>query len=231
MGRRKTDSIVSSYLENVSGTVLEQYPKAIKTLIHGYSGIYALYKGERLYYIGLAGNLRIRLSTHLKDRHARKWDRFSVYLTTMADHVKPLESLILWVAMPPGNPVRGKLPRAANMTARTARLIREENADALTRLMGGKFARQRRKTKTQNQRGSLPLAGRVERRIALRADYKGKTYRATLRKDGQIGYAGRLYKSPFAATRAVPRRPGNGWHFWHYQKGRGNWVRLGEIRR
>src|SRR6266849_5764723 len=112
MAKQKTDSIVSAYLENDSGAVLERYPKITKDLIQGNSGVYALYKGERLYYIGLANNLRSRVKTHLKDRHSRKWDRFSVYLTTMREHIKPLESLMLRVAAPPGNRVRGKLPRA-----------------------------------------------------------------------------------------------------------------------
>jgi type I restriction-modification system DNA methylase subunit len=33
-------------------------------------GVYALYRGNRLYYVGLASNLRSRLNTHLRDRHA-----------------------------------------------------------------------------------------------------------------------------------------------------------------
>src|SRR5664279_3846266 len=76
MARRKVDSVVSAFLENISGTVLERYPRIIRALIQGRSGVYALYKGEKLYYIGLAGNLRGRVKTHLKDRHARRWDRF-----------------------------------------------------------------------------------------------------------------------------------------------------------
>src|SRR5258706_8443070 len=146
MPRQRTDSIVSAYLENVSGTILERHPKVIKELIHGHSGIYALYKGERLYYIGLASNLRSRVKTHLKDRHSRKWDRFSVYLTTLREHIKPLESLMLRVAVPTGNRVRGRLPRASNMSPQIVKMIRNENADAIARLMVGIVARMRRKT-------------------------------------------------------------------------------------
>ena len=231
MARRKSDSIVSAYLERVSGLVLERHPKVIGSLIQGRSGIYALYKGDRLYYIGLAGNLRSRVKMHLKDRHTRKWDRFSVYLTTLRDHIKPLESLMLRVALPAGNRVRGKLARAANMSSSIAKLIRDENADSLARLLGGNIARRRRRAKTRSRRGTLPLAGLSDRRIPLRAVSKGKTYRATLRKDGQIGYGGRLYSSPATVTKAVLRRPGNGWNFWRYRKGPRNWVRLRELKR
>jgi hypothetical protein len=230
MPRRKADSIVSSYLENISGAVFEQYPKIVRTLIHGSAGIYALYKGERLYYIGLASNLRNRMKTHLKDRHARKWDRFSVYLTTISDHIKPLESLILRVAMPPGNRVRGRLPRASSLANKLVEMVRNDDADSLARLMGGQFARKRRRSKTRKAKGSLALAGLVERRLPLRATYKGKTYHATLRKDGHIGYNGKLYSSPFGPTKAVIKRPGNGWKFWTFRKGRSNWVPLGDLR-
>jgi hypothetical protein len=67
--------------------------------------------------------------------------------------------------------------------------------------------------------------------MALRAVYKDKIYRATLRKDGQIGYGGRLYSSPTAAAKAVLRRQCNGWGFWRYRKGPKNWVRLRELKR
>jgi len=52
MASGKADSIVSAYLEHVSGALLERYPKVIRELIQGRSGIYALYKGEKIYYIG-----------------------------------------------------------------------------------------------------------------------------------------------------------------------------------
>lgn len=230
MPRRRPDAIVSAYLENLSGSVLERYPKIVRALIQGRSGIYALYKGDRLYYIGLASNLRGRVKMHLKDRHMRKWDRFSVYLTTITDHIKPLESLMLRVALPPGNRVKGSLPRAANMTATIVKMIRNDDADTLARLIGGNVARRRRKAKTRKTRGTLPLAGLVERRIRLRAIYKGKAYWANLRKDGQIGYAGRLYESPAAVTKVVLGRSGNGWRFWHYRKGRNTWVRLRDLK-
>jgi hypothetical protein len=230
MASRKGDSIVSAYLEHVSGALLARYPKVIRALIHGRSGIYALYKGDKIYYIGLAVNLRSRVKMHLRDRHTRKWDHFSVYLTTTSAHIKPLESLMLRVAMPSGNRGKGGLPRAANIYPTIVKMIRDEDADALARLMGGNVARRRRKAKTRKARGTVPLAGLVERRMALRAVYKGKTYRATLRKDGQIGYGGRLYESPAAATKVILGRPGNGWNFWHFRKGRSVWVRLRELK-
>ena len=117
------------------------------------------------------------------------------------------------------------------MYAKTVKMIRDDDADALARLMGGNVARRRRIVKTRKTRGSLPLAGLVDRRMALRGVYRAKTYRATLRKDGRIGYNGHLYESPTAAAKAIVGRVCNGWNFWHYRIGRNSWVPLKELRR
>lgn len=113
--RKKKDTIVHQYLERISGCVLDDYPGVIRRMFHGRSGVYALYKGDRLYYVGLANNLINRVKHHLKDRHRRKWDRFSVYITTGYEHIKPLESLVLRVTSPPGNHVSGRLVGAQNL--------------------------------------------------------------------------------------------------------------------
>ena len=75
------------------------------------------------------------------------------------------------------------------------------------------------------------LAGLVEKRVPLRAIYKGKTYKATLRRDGYISFAGKLYSSPSAAAKRLMKRQANGWSFWHYKAGARNWPELAELRR
>ena len=59
--RRQRPALVSAYLEGVSAKTLESYQDIIRDLIVREQGIYALYKGKRLYYVGLASNLRNRL--------------------------------------------------------------------------------------------------------------------------------------------------------------------------
>ena len=61
--------LVTQHLEGISWEVLEAYPEVIKSLIRRKAGVYALYKNDKLYYIGLAINLMGRLKQHLKDRH------------------------------------------------------------------------------------------------------------------------------------------------------------------
>src|SRR6266511_3304469 len=94
--------LVCQQLENVSSVVLEEYQDIIRHYIRGRNGVYALYKREKLYYVGLATNLRSRLKQHLRDRHGESWDRFSVYLTIGDSHLKEMESLLLRITHPTG---------------------------------------------------------------------------------------------------------------------------------
>jgi hypothetical protein len=79
--------LVTQYLETISGTALDKYQKVIRDYVKRRHGIYALYRRDRLYYVGLATNLRNRLNHHLKDKHKGRWDRFSVYLTIGDTHL------------------------------------------------------------------------------------------------------------------------------------------------
>lgn len=73
--RQSKDILVNEYLERVGGDVLESehFRSIVARMIKGHAGVYALYKDERLYYVGLATNLMARVKHHLRDRHARKW--------------------------------------------------------------------------------------------------------------------------------------------------------------
>jgi hypothetical protein len=41
---------------------------------------------------------------------------------------------------------------------------------------------------------------------------------------------GKLYGSPSAAASAIGKRAINGWSFWHYERGPGDWVPIDELR-
>lgn len=80
-------------------------------------GIYALYKGEKLYYIGLSkSSLRHRLRQHATiDRHKGKWDNFSFYQIGKTKYIKDIESLLLRIAHAPGNMVGGRFHKKYNL--------------------------------------------------------------------------------------------------------------------
>jgi hypothetical protein len=231
MKKAAHNGIVDEFLERVSWRALEDYRANVKSMIHGHAGVYALYKAEKLYYVGLARNLMSRVNQHLKDRHKSKWDNFSVYLTSDGDHIRPLESLVLRIVNPDGNRVVGKLRGAKDLVRELKRDMSSADANKRAILLGGKHLRQRRRTKTKDESGTRVLAGLVPRRMPLRADYKGETYRAMLRKNGTIQFGGVLYDAPSAAAIAIVKRNANGWNFWHYRVGRNNWVPLRELRR
>lgn len=130
--RRQEKCLVVEYIENISRTAIKRYPEIITEYARRKSGVYALYKGVGLYYVGLAKNLKSRLHGHLTDRHAEAWDRFSVYLTRGDEHIKELESLVLRIASPKGNRVAGKFCGAVDlMGAFRQRIINSQKMELM----------------------------------------------------------------------------------------------------
>ena len=231
----KTKPLVSQYLEHISGAALEEYQRIIRDYVRRRSGVYALYRGDRLYYVGLASNLRSRLGHHLKDKHRGKWDRFSVYLTIGDSHLKELESLVLRIVRPKGNAQAGKFHGAENLWSRLARDMRAHYRQQLADVLG----RMRRDLVETAKRSSRhgprpPLAKflpRFRRPRTLRGVQKGKEVVARVRSNGEIRYRGKSYRSPSLAARAAAKRPMNGWMFWTYERAPHDWIPLRELRR
>ncbi len=101
------------------------FKKKLKEILRGFAGIYALYKGERLYYIGLAKSLHGRVKTHLRDRHAGKWDSFKVFRIQKVRYLKDIETLICRIADPRGNRSKGRVPRDADLNRVLWEVLRE----------------------------------------------------------------------------------------------------------
>jgi predicted GIY-YIG superfamily endonuclease len=79
MRRSKKPKLVAQYLENISSKGFEKHSDIVRKFVRGRIGIYALYRRGKLYYAGLASDLRGRLKSHSRDRHKQLWDTFSVY--------------------------------------------------------------------------------------------------------------------------------------------------------
>jgi len=232
---RNRRPIVCQYLENLRSAHLERYADLIREMVGRRHGVYALYRKGRLYYVGLAGNLRGRLKAHVRDRHAGKWDAFSVYLTIEDGHMKELESLVLRIASPRGNKQGGRFTKAQNlMTVLKAEVRQRQRAELRSLGRGSEVKdplRHRRRIRLKQKRGQPTLAGFVNHAIALRRVYKNKVYRARVRKNGAVRWGKRVFTSPSHAATAIVGRPANGWSFWLYQRAPGQWVRLQELRR
>src|SRR2546426_7737678 len=198
----KRSPLVCQHLEKISRSALEKYQDSIREFVRKRHGVYALYRRGRLYYVGLASNLRNRLRGHLKGRHAKYWDRFSVYLTIGDSHIKELESLLLRITDPPGNKQAGKFARSEDLRRRLGREIRQRMRKEYLALMGKSDADEginarRLLAATKGQRPAL--AKYIQAPLRLRRRWKGKTHYARVRRDGSIRFDGKIYNSPSLA--------------------------------
>ena len=234
--------LVGGFLERISVTAFEKYHREITDLVRSQHGVYALYKNDRLYYVGLAVNLRRRIKQHLKDKHAGRWNRFSLYLVRKVDHIKEIESLLLRIADPAGNKQGGRLRKATNLDRQLRRMMQKRQKEELDEIFAedsgsrqaASKATSRRKVKrkktSRGDRADLPLKGVVGGFKRIYATYKGKDYRAVVYNNGRIKFNGQFYDSPSAAGIAVQQKSTNGWIFWRVRKG-GKLVKLSELRK
>jgi len=207
---------------------LEEFQDFFSRATQTAHGIYALYRREKLYYVGLARNLRARLKNHLRDRHRDQWDRFSIYLTSSDDYIRELESLVLRIVSPPGNRVMGKFPGAANLRRKLQRYIRWQAREREQLLLGAI----RRKPLPESRRKLVrPLRGKFGRNMTLRGQINGVTYSARLLTNGAIVVKRKRYNTPTEAALASVRHRKrlNGWRFWMVERTPGEWVRLREL--
>lgn len=228
----KRSPLVCQHLENISRGALEQYQDIIRQYVRNRHGVYALYRRDKLYYVGLARNLKMRLGHHLRDRHGTSWDRFSVYLTIGDSHLRELEALILRVIKPKGNTQKGKFAKSEDIKRKFGRDVRQRHRQDIDLLLGIKTKPDKVVPKIggSGKTGALVkiLRGRAFR---LRRTYKGKLFRARLRKDGKVVHNRVIYATPSAAARAICGHAVNGWRFWDCERAPGDWVRLEKIRR
>lgn len=241
-GRRKESKgqLVVQYVERISRRFLESYPKIISELVRRKHGIYALYKGNRLYYVGLASNLRNRLRRHLRDKHGATWDRFSMYLTLSDEHLRELESLVLCIANPKGNVQAGKFKKAKNLKRFIKSKIREMWKLEQRDLFGEDMILLQKAKAELKQKDLGVLAPFVRTRFHIRFEYKGKLYKAHVLKNGWITFdnrsaeykrlKGKKFRSPSMAGRAVTGHACDGWMHWIYRNSKGEWVTLDELR-
>ena len=224
--------LVCQHLEGASAKLFEQHAGIIRDYMRGRHGVYALYKKDRLYYVGLAKNLRARLKQHKHDRHHRRWDRFSIYLVIDHKHIKELETLVLRMVKPKGNKQLGRFVKSENLKSRLSRDLRRRQQEEHDHLLGKKRRKSTRsRPKRQRRDASGALGPYITTGFPIRAKYKGKIVRARVLKNGWVRYGEHDYKTPSGAGRAVLKRTISGWNFWKYQRSPGEWVSLQHLRK
>ena len=225
--------LVVNRLENVSKDIFRKYYDLITELVGDSPGIYALYDGSDLYYVGKSTELRKRVRHHLKDRHLASWTHFSLYLARREEHIHEIESLLVRIANPKGNRV---IPRGRSTGALVKLLkksIQGKQKQELQEMFGDKHAAGRRSVAGVTGGKLPPLVGLVTKRTKLYRTYNGREYSASINPQGVINYQGKKYNSATAAAKAVVKRKGaiNGRHFWYIRNANGDWVRLRDYRK
>lgn len=231
--KNKTRAIVAGYLEKVNSQIFDRYQKEITDMVRGYQGLYALYRKNKLYYVGLASNLKNRIRHHLKDRHQGEWTHFSLYIIRKADYIKELESLLLRIAYPKGNTQKGKLKNSKNLLPILKRQVKQKIKEDFNEIFKGTSSKIKRKKKAKIQRkGERPLKGYFPEGKVIYANYKGKEYKAWVSTSGRIRVNGKRFNSPSLAGLAITKKKTmNGWRFWKYKNDDGEFVYIDQLRK
>ena len=236
--KRRTRAIVEGYLEKVNASIFDKYQSEITEMIRGHQGLYALYRNDKLYYVGLATNLKGRIKHHLNDKHKGRWTHFSLYVIRKSDHVKELESLLLRIAYPEGNRQRGKLTRSKNLLpglklqVKSKIKIEIEDLFKSTRIKR-KVVKKKTVQKNNEAKSERPLVGEFPGGKVIYARYKGVDYKAWVNRRGRIrlSHNGKRYDTPSAAGAAVRGRATNGWVFWKVKNAKKELVALRTVRK
>ena len=234
---RNSRPLVTGFLEGISVKAFDSYHGDITELVRAKHGVYALYKNDRLYYVGLASNLRRRIKQHMKDRHSKKWNRFSLYLVRKVDHIKEIESILLRIASPRGNKQVGKLRGASNLKAQLRQMMKNRSAAEIDELLVRGRSKRGRTTPTKKRGGSRRVSSRAEayplrgllKNKRIYGTHKGWEYRAYVLASGRIKFDGEFYETPTTAAKAIVKHAVNGWAFWYIRKG-SECVKLRELR-
>ena len=129
--KRRVARLVQGYLERKRRELLVSHFSDIERILPHNKGVYALYKDDRLYYIGIARrNLAGRIRSHTKDKHHHNWNRFSLYVCKSLKTIAALEKLFLRIAKPPGNGQIGRL-RSPNLTEELRRTLQMTTEDEI----------------------------------------------------------------------------------------------------
>ncbi len=234
--KNKTRAIVAGYVEKVSAQIFDRYQKEITDMIRGYQGLYALYRKDKLYYVGLAGNLKSRIKHHLSNRHKGKWTHFSLYIIRKAGHIKELESLLLRIAYPAGNTIKGKLKNSKNLLPILRKRVANKSREEIETIFEGtsSFEKKSKKKEKTKRKGERPLKGLLRGYQRIYCSYKGKNYKAKVLPSGVIKMvpSGQLFDSPSMAGISVTKKKTmNGWRFWKYKDKDGELVYIDQLRK
>jgi Restriction Enzyme Adenine Methylase Associated/GIY-YIG catalytic domain len=227
--KRRSKSLVTGFLERISRKLFSDFPESLTDIVSDQSGVYALYKNDQLFYVGLAEDLKRRIKQHLKDKHAGSWSKFSLYLVRKPDHIKELETIIQRVSTPKGNVAQGRLPSAVNLRRTIDKHIKLIQNNQRTELLGQKQRSTRSGRKRKWARRNPASSLKTGKRFSIRAKFKGKEYKAVVLPNGIIDFNGNRHTTLSSAAKVVTGvATRSGWTFWKYKKGKNIWANMSD---
>ena len=154
--QRKTTrgKLLKGVLDHIPAESFEVIADSIEKTMKGKPGIYALYKKDRLYYVGLAKSVRGRIKKHREDKHTRQWDNFSVFILSETKFLKDIETIVLRIADPSGNSVKGKIPGMRDLQNILKQEARQKARESkrLNKALQKKKPTKKRKKKSRKRR-------------------------------------------------------------------------------
>lgn len=221
---RTARSLVVNRLENVSKEAFRKYYGLITELVGNSPGVYALYDGSELYYVGKSTDLKKRVKHHLRDKHFASWTHFSLFLVRNVQHIHEIESLLVRIANPKGNKIVPKGKMKSEMLKKLKAMIIQKQKEELLKMFGETpGSKTRKKIRLTHPK---TLEGLVDKITSLHKEYKGRKYKAKLTPKGQIKIGNKTYNTPTAAAKSIVKHGVNGWKFWYIEDLNGEWVRL-----
>lgn len=117
--------LVRGYIEYCSREIFQVAPETLKKYLEDKSGLYALYKGDDLYYVGMSEDIYGRLVNHTHDHHKGRWTYFSAYVIKRVRYIKDLEAIVHRFGERRGNKQIAKFPRDYDIKRKLAPFLRE----------------------------------------------------------------------------------------------------------
>ena len=106
--KKKHSNILIAQTKKYPIRDLNKYRKIFTSYFKNRPGLYILYKGNTLYYIGRASSLHNRTKTHLENKHKKKWNKFKFFIAKSNKHNEDIESCLISIIKPKGNKKQGR---------------------------------------------------------------------------------------------------------------------------
>lgn len=104
----KKGSLIQYALDGVKRAYFDIIKRELRRVLKNMSGIYALYKGDKLVYVGLATDIYWRMKGHSKNKRL-DWDTASIFIIKKIKYLRDVETAVVRIAKPKYNDIRGRV--------------------------------------------------------------------------------------------------------------------------